>query len=243
MSKLAYIAGWLMLGACLAMAADTPAAPAEVQSSGDQTYLATLNNGFSIRHLRREINGETTRLFIDQSNNFVDVRTTDIATIEAEPAPVVVKTAPVPERSLDQIVKDAGARHQIDPDFIASVIHAESGANPKAVSRKGAQGLMQLMPGTAAQLGVKNAFSPEQNVDGGTRHLNELLAKYHNDVPKALAAYNAGSKPVAQYGGVPPYHETRAYVARIIREYNRRKLAAQAAAKHKSVAPLTSAGK
>ena len=225
MSKLAYIAGWLMLGACLAMAADTPAAPAEVQSSGDQTYLATLNNGFSIRHLRREINGETTRLFIDQSNNFVDVRTTDIATIEAEPAPVVVKTAPVPERSLDQIVKDAGARHQIDPDFIASVIHAESGANPKAVSRKGAQGLMQLMPGTASQLGVPNSFDPEANVDGGTKYLRDLLERYNFDMVKALAAYNAGPQRVEQYGGVPPYYETRAYVARIVRDFNKKKIA------------------
>jgi len=240
MRMLAYIAGWVLLAATLGLAADTPAAPASTDSSGNQAFLATLNNGFSIRHLRREVSGETTRLFIDQSNNFVDVRTADIASIEAEPAPVVVKTATVPERRLDDIVKDAGARHQLDPDFIASVIHAESGANPKAVSRKGAQGLMQLMPGTAAQLGVKDAFSPEQNVDGGARHLNELLAKYHNDVPKALAAYNAGSKPVAQYGGVPPYHETRAYVARIIRDYNRKKLAAQAAAKHKPPAAVSS---
>jgi hypothetical protein len=127
--------------------------------------------------------------------------------------------------SIGKVVGSAGERHQIDPDFINSVIRAESGFNNRAVSKKGAQGLMQLMPQTASQLGVANSFDPNANVEGGTKYLRELLEKYNFDVPKALAAYNAGPKRVDQYRGVPPYYETQAYVARIIRDFNRRKLA------------------
>src|SRR5204862_1166347 len=102
---------------------------------------------------------------------------------------------------------------------------AESGFKPHAVSPKGAQGLMQLMPHTASQLGVANAFDPKANVEGGTRYLRELLERYNFDLVKALAAYNAGPHRVEQYRGVPPYYETRAYIARIIRDFNRQKLA------------------
>ena len=115
-----------------------------------------------------------------------------------------------------------------------SVIHAESGFNSHAVSRKGAQGLMQLMPDTASKLGVANAFDPQSNVAGGSRYLRELLERYNFDLIKALAAYNAGPERVEQYKGVPPYRETHDYVARIVREYNRKKIAQekQAAAEH-----------
>ena len=123
------------------------------------------------------------------------------------------------------MVNGASQRHQIDPDFINSVIRAESGFNNRAVSKKGAQGLMQLMPETASQLGVANSFDPNANVEGGTKYLRELLEKYDYDVPKALAAYNAGSRRVDQYHGVPPYFETQTYVAKIIRDFNRKKLA------------------
>lgn len=128
-------------------------------------------------------------------------------------------------QDLNTVVSGAGERNQIDPDFINSVIRAESGFHQNAVSRKGAQGLMQLMPGTASQLGVKNAFDPHANVEGGTKYLRELLEKYNYDVPKALAAYNAGSRRVDQYHGIPPYYETQTYIARIIRDFNRTKLA------------------
>ena len=150
------------------------------------------------------------------------------------PAPVPAPTTLNPQTSFNpridsasigKVVGSAGERHQIDPDFINSVIRAESGFNNRAVSKKGAQGLMQLMPQTASQLGVANSFDPNANVEGGTKYLRELLEKYNFDVPKALAAYNAGPKRVDQYRGVPPYYETQAYVARIIRDFNRRKLA------------------
>lgn len=130
----------------------------------------------------------------------------------------------------DEAVNQSSRRYRIDPDLINSVIHAESGFNPKAVSPKGAQGLMQLMPKTAAEMGVKDAFEPGANVDGGTKYLRELLERYDFDIVKALAAYNAGPHRVEQYRGVPPYYETRAYVARIVREFNRKKLAQRKAA-------------
>ena len=128
------------------------------------------------------------------------------------------------------MVASAGERHHLDPDLIRSVIHAESGFNVRAVSPKGAQGLMQLMPGTASGLGVANAFDPQSNVEGGTQYLRTLLERYDFDLIKALAAYNAGPQRVEHYGGVPPFHETQAYVARIIREFNQKKLAEQKAA-------------
>ena len=125
----------------------------------------------------------------------------------------------------------ASEQTQLDPDLIASVIRAESGFNPHAVSHKGAQGLMQLMPQTASNLGVTNPFDPSANVEGGSRYLRELLDRYNSNLVKALAAYNAGPQRVAQYNGVPPYRETQVYVARIVRDFNRKKIAEQEAAR------------
>jgi len=136
-----------------------------------------------------------------------------------------------PKMSIPEAVNAASDKHQIDADLINSVIHAESAFNPRARSSKGALGLMQLMPQTASQLGVKDAYDPAANVDGGTQYLRELLEKYNGDLIKALAAYNAGPGRVQQYKGVPPYRETQAYVARIVREFNQKKLAQQKAAK------------
>ena len=138
-----------------------------------------------------------------------------------------LKTKPV--LNLDQVVSAAGGKHLLDVDLINSVIKAESSFNPRAVSPKGARGLMQLMPKTASGLGVSNAFDPAANVDGGTRYLRWLLERYDFDLVKALAAYNAGPERVDRYRGVPPYYETKAYVARIIRDFNRKKLAQQKA--------------
>ncbi len=132
--------------------------------------------------------------------------------------------------SLNQVVDAASATYHLDPDLVNSVIHAESGFNAHAVSPKGARGLMQLMPGTASQLGVNDAFDPQANVTGGSRYLRELLERYNFDLVKALAAYNAGPRRVEQYQGVPPFRETRAYVARIVHEYNTKKIAQEKAA-------------
>jgi soluble lytic murein transglycosylase-like protein len=202
---------------------------------------AVLHSGFSISHDHRQVLGATTRLFLSESEQeFVDVSNLDIDRFEKDETPAPV---PAPEiaakRSpdLNEIIATAARNNQLDADFVRSVVRAESNDNVKAVSRKGAQGLMQLMPKTAAALGVKNSLDASENVGAGSRYLRELLARYHNDPVRALAAYNAGAARVKQYGGVPPYPETRAYIAAIIRDFNRRKAeAARDARKGKKLA-------
>lgn len=204
--------------------------------------LANLRNGFSLRHDHHEVVGTTTRLYMsaDPAAGYVDVPSDQIEGYE--PAPPDPQDSPAPlakTADVKAIVAEISAQNKIDADFIASVIAAESANNPHAVSSKGAQGLMQLMPGTASQLGVTDSFNPAENVDGGVRYLRQLLEQYHFDVAKALAAYNAGPGRVQQYHGVPPYRETHAYVARIIRDYNRKKLAERKAAAQQKNAEAT----
>ncbi len=148
----------------------------------------------------------------------------------AAAAPTAQAQPTMTQEQLEQVIREIASKHQLDPDFVASVIKAESGFKTRAVSRKGAQGLMQLMPQTAAQLGVKDAFDPKANVEAGTAHLSALLDLYHDDAIKALAAYNAGAHRVDQYHGVPPYKETQAYVAKIVRDFNAKKRAQMKAA-------------
>jgi hypothetical protein len=187
----------------------------------------TLTNGFHLLCDHREEADGRVRLFTNQgSDNFVEVDAAEIATVETVLDPPAVK-APAPPKLTDadvhQLIAQAGASHNLDVDLLASVVRAESGGNVHAVSRTGAQGLMQLMPGTAAQLGVTDSFRADQNINGGTAYLDALLVRYHEHLALALAAYNAGPAAVDKYHGIPPYRETRAYVARVIREFNRRK--------------------
>jgi soluble lytic murein transglycosylase-like protein len=218
---------------------------------------AVLRNGFSIRHERRQVIGTITRLFLGgDSSSFVDIPTEEIDHFEASPVESATLESKKDESAsrpalraenagqpvdLNEVVKTASGTYRLDPDLVNSVIRAESGFNVRAVSPKGAQGLMQLMPRTASELGVHNAFDAQANVEGGTRYLRELLERYDFDLIKALAAYNAGPQRVEQYGGVPPYYETKAYVARIVRDYNKKKLAAKSAAQ--PAAPKASRGK
>jgi Transglycosylase SLT domain len=122
---------------------------------------------------------------------------------------------------LDRIVREAAERHQVDPALVKAVITTESGWNPQAVSRKGAVGLMQLVPQTAQRFGVNNSFDPAQNVEGGTTYLRSLLDRYNGDLPKSLAAYNAGERAVDLSGGIPDYRETRMYVQKVTNTYFR----------------------
>jgi len=125
-------------------------------------------------------------------------------------------------------IDEVAARHHVPPRLVAAVIAVESEFNPRAVSRRGARGLMQLMPATAANLDVEDSFDTRKNIEGGVRHLRVLMDRYHNDLPLVLAAYNAGDNAVINYRGVPPYRETRQYVVRVLRRFDRE--AARAAA-------------
>jgi len=122
-------------------------------------------------------------------------------------------------------IKQVSLRHGISPLLVAAIIEAESEFNPRAVSRKGARGLMQLMPATASSLSVRDSFDPYENIDGGVRHLRRLLDRFHGNIPLAVAAYNAGEQTVINYHGVPPYRETRRYVSKILRRINYRGVA------------------
>jgi soluble lytic murein transglycosylase-like protein len=228
---------------------------AVAQLSAFAGEIAVLRNGFSIHFERKEQKGNFTRLYTGAG--YMDIASDQIESFQAEEAPV---SAAVPQAAaqpitqiqiqteaaaagptvatsnaaaaidLDQVVRDAANKNRLDPDFVSSVIKAESNFKTHAVSKKGAQGLMQLMPGTAAQLGVADPFDPKANVEAGTAHLSALLDLYHDDPIKALAAYNAGAFRVKQYNGVPPYQETRAYVSKIVRDFNAKKRAQMKAA-------------
>jgi hypothetical protein len=216
MSKVSILAGCLGV---LAMLGTVPAQAAEE---------VTLRNGFNLLCDHWEQAGDRVRLFTSHgSGNFVEVDAAEIASVDmvSDPpaAPVTTAEPKLTNADVHQLIARAGSDHNLDVDLLASVVRAESGGNTLAVSRTGAQGLMQLMPGTAAQLGVKDSFRADQNINGGTAYLDALLLRYHDNLALALAAYNAGPAAVDKYHGVPPYRETRAYVARVIREFNRRK--------------------
>lgn len=221
--------------------------------------LVTLKNGFDVICDHRESLGDRVRLYTSPgSNNFVEFGRSEIAAIQPGPvlpaptgaalpalavtglaAPLNKPATPLTATELRQMLAKAGVQHNIDADLLASLVHAESGGNARAVSRAGARGLMQLMPGTAAQLGVTDSFRPEENIRGGADYLNALLMQYRDNLALALAAYNAGPAAVARWHGVPPYRETRAYVARIIREFNARRPALPV---HNGPATLASLG-
>jgi Transglycosylase SLT domain len=221
MSKISVLGRWL---GCLALLGTVPPMHAAEE--------ITLRNGFNLLCDHRELAGDRVRLFTSQGNsNFVEVDAAEVVSVEIvpdPPSPTALAAGPAKEPKLTpadmhELMTRAGATHNLDVDLLASVVRAESGGNVHAVSRTGAQGLMQLMPGTAAQLGVTDSFRADQNINGGTAYLDALLLKYHDNLALALAAYNAGPAAVDRYHGVPPYHETRIYVARVIREFNRRK--------------------
>lgn len=238
----------ITIGAVLALA----------QLSAFAGQIAVLRNGFTIHFDHKEQSGNATRLYT--GTGFLDIASDQIASFDVDETPVTPEpqpvAQPVPQPSvqpsaakpvtvasqtaltakatqnvdLDQVVRDASSKNRLDPDFVSSVIRAESNFKTHAVSKKGAQGLMQLMPSTAAQLGVADAFDPKANVEAGTAHLSALLDLYNNDPIKALAAYNAGAHRVKQYNGVPPYRETRDYINKIVRDFNAKKRAQMKAA-------------
>jgi hypothetical protein len=168
---------------------------------------------------------------VQVEGGFAEMLAADVVAIEPEevfvPSPPVA-AAKAPFRDL---IEASAARYNVDAELVASIIGAESNFDPKAISRRNARGLMQLLPETAARLGVRNIFDPAENIDAGTHYLSDLLALYKNDLALTLAAYNAGPLRVRQYGRVPPYAETQLYVRRVRTAYAKRKAALTIASK------------
>jgi soluble lytic murein transglycosylase-like protein len=176
-----------------------------------------------------QILGDKYRLQVQ--GGFVEIPVSEVVAIEPEEifTPIVVPVKPAAlgaNAQFGQYIQAAATRFNVDADLISSVIAIESNYNPKAVSRRNARGLMQLIPETASRLGVRNIFDPRENIDAGTRYLGELLHRYDNDLILTLAAYNAGPQRVQKYGAVPPFPETMSYVRRVKKTYDLRKSAA-----------------
>ena len=208
------------LTAALALLAGAGSARAE---------LAVLTNGQILKVTARRAEGD--RIFLSlKDGGEVGVGAAEIRgfvpdeVVDEVLAPVAAGT------DLRALAIAAAQRHGLAPELVLAVVGVESAFKPDAVSHKGAQGLMQLMPGTAKELGVNDAFDPAQNLDGGTRYLRMLLAQYGGDVGKALAAYNAGPGAVKRHRGVPPYRETHHYISRVLKRLQREQAAGKSAA-------------
>jgi len=202
LSKYAAIAGLMLLLSCVPARAD----------------YVVLRSGARLNVTGYEILGDRYKLHVQ--GGVAEVPIEDIVAIEPEEI-FEPSTEPLTDKTpFQKLIRDAATRYNLDPTLIHSVISIESNFNPKAVSRKNARGLMQLMPRTAELMGVKDSFDPGQNIDGGSHYLSDLLKKYKNDLTLALAAYNAGPDTVDKYGRrVPPYLETMKYVQRIAKTY------------------------
>ncbi len=163
---------------------------------------------------------------VQNITNIPPVRRVADLTISGAPEPVAVPAPASPaepkSKNFDPIIEKVAAEHQLDPSLIRSIIAQESGFNAKAVSPKGARGLMQLMPATAERLGVKNSFDPEQNIQGGVKHFRGLMNNFNNNLELSLAAYNAGENLVQRLGRVPSIPETKNYVQSITTRYGKK---------------------
>ena len=204
----------LLLTAALLAAA--PAARAEI---------ALLANGQTFKVDRHRVDGDLVWLNLRSGGEIAlpagHVRgyVPDEVVEEVEKAAAEALAKAGPSADLRKLAIEAARRHGLDPELVLAVAGVESAFQVRAVSPKGAQGLMQLMPGTARDLGVTDPLDPAANLDGGTRYLRDLIAKYNGDLTKALAAYNAGPGAVARHQGVPPYRETQDYVKKVLRRY------------------------
>ena len=202
-----------------------------------------LKNGQRLTVTSYQLNGDKYQLQI--AGGGVEIPAGEVVAIEPEEIFTPIAAKPVVKPPYRELVEAAAAHYKVDADLIASVIAVESNFDPKAVSRKKARGLMQLMPETAARLGVRNIEDPQENIDAGTRYLRELLQKYNNNLVLALAAYNAGPERIERYGRVPPFAETISYVRRVKRGYENnksdtlKKRAARAESVAASPLPLT----
>lgn len=186
-------------------------------------YFVFADNLFS-QALYSYVNDNGDRVF----TNIAPVRPVSGLEVTGAPEtnPLTVNSSPK-SQNYDPIIEKYASDYQLDPSLIRSIIAQESGFNPKAVSPKGARGLMQLMPETAAHLGVKNSFDPEQNIHGGTKHFKFLMNSFNNNIELSLAAYNAGENLVSRLGKVPEIKETRDYVQSITKRYGKKEANSQ----------------
>jgi hypothetical protein len=197
-------------GVCVTLAA---LAAAFATAPAARADFAVLKSGQRLHITGYEVAGDRVRLTMDGGN--VEVAADDLVSVEPEDM-FAANPAPLPLAApYGELIRAAASKHGVDEKLIAHLIAVESNFNPKAVSRKRAQGLMQLMPQTAHRFAVANVFDPAQNIEAGTRYLKELLDRYRGDTSLALAAYNAGPEMVERYRGVPPFPETQHYVRKI----------------------------
>jgi len=197
-----------LLLCCSVLLAAVPAGRAEyiVLRSGQRLNVS----GYQLR-------GDKYRL--QMAGGTVEVAAEDVLGIEPEEVFTPSKPADELKAPFRELIEAASAQYKVDADLITSVIAVESNFEPKAISRRNARGLMQLLPETAARFGVRDVFDPRQNIDAGTRYLSDLLQRYDNNLVLALAAYNAGPEKITKFGDVPPYAETISYVRRVKRAY------------------------
>ncbi|MEK6194162.1 MAG: lytic transglycosylase domain-containing protein [Deltaproteobacteria bacterium] len=165
---------------------------------------------------------DPSELALNIANTYLSDRPITVAQVSNEPRhspepQVAPRQKEVPRSPFEQIINQAATTHQVDPALIKAIIMAESRYNPKAVSKRGARGLMQLMPVTAKSLGVEDSFDPAANINGGGMYFKRLLDRFDGNVEFALAAYNAGSRNVRKYGGVPPFRQTRTYIHKVFK--------------------------
>jgi soluble lytic murein transglycosylase-like protein len=188
-------------------------------------YLV-LRSGVRLNVSAYQLLGDRYRIQINGGS--AEIAAAEVVAIEPEEIFVAAPRLPLMQAPFGELIQTASQKYGVDADLLFSVIAAESNFNSKAISRRGARGLMQLLPATATRLGVTDIFDPAQNIDAGTRYLRDLMARYRGDLVLTLAAYNAGPSAVQRYGHVPPYHETISYVRAIRKTYAERKLKADA---------------
>jgi soluble lytic murein transglycosylase-like protein len=180
-----------------------------------------LRSGARLNVTAYELIGERYRVQLNGGS--AELAADDVLAIEPQEIFVPAPHMPLTQAPFGELIESAAKKYGVDADLVFSVIAAESGFKAQAISRRGARGLMQLLPSTAARLGVQDLFDPAQNIDAGTRYLRDLLALYQGNLVLTLAAYNAGPGAVQRYGRVPPYNETQLYVRAIRKTYALRK--------------------
>jgi len=190
-------------------------------AAGARADYFVLRSGARLNVTAYQLVGERYR--IQMNGGSAEIAAADVVAIEPEEIFIPAPRMPLTQAPYGDMIQSAAKKYSVDADLIFSVIAAESNFNPRVISRRGARGLMQLLPATGTRFGVKDIFDPAQNIDAGTQYLRDLMARYQGDLVLTLAAYNAGPGAVQRYGRVPPYNETISYVRAIRKTYALRK--------------------